>query len=225
MQMQSDYQSYYFGDEPSVVERNGTKIWYKHGGQLGRNGDLPAIVEPGPQGRKTWYKSGYIHRDGGMPAIVVPGILQEWWINGKRHRVDGPAVANIYGLYEWWINGKRHRIGGPAVINKNKPDEWWENGVRMKETERKEKNTRRRVSLAHSLSSHRKTPSGAVIPRLPGDVIGHISQMDTPYKVKPWSTKKGGGRKRTVKQRRTKKQNRCAKRKTVKKRTKKQKRV
>ena len=41
---------------------------------------------------------------------------KEWWLNGKRHREDGPAVEYcINGSKEWWLNGKRHREDGPAV--------------------------------------------------------------------------------------------------------------
>ena len=32
------------------------------------------------------------------------------------HRVDGPAVEYPNGDSEWWLNGKRHREDGPAVV-------------------------------------------------------------------------------------------------------------
>ena len=48
---------------------------------------------------------------------------QEWWLNDKFHRIDGPAI--IYGDYqEWWLNGKLHRLDGPAIIYGDY-QEWW----------------------------------------------------------------------------------------------------
>ena len=31
---------------------------------------------------------------------------KEWWVNGDRHRFDGPAVEWSNGMKEWWVNGK-----------------------------------------------------------------------------------------------------------------------
>jgi len=30
-----------------------------------------------------------------------------WYLNGKRHREDGPAVECANGTKYWWLNGKR----------------------------------------------------------------------------------------------------------------------
>ena len=40
---------------------------------------------------------------------------QQWWVNGKLHREDGPAVVYVHGAKAWYINGLRHRLYGPAV--------------------------------------------------------------------------------------------------------------
>ena len=32
---------------------------------------------------------------------------KEWWINGKRHRDDGPAIEYANGDKEWWLNDKK----------------------------------------------------------------------------------------------------------------------
>jgi hypothetical protein len=29
-----------------------------------------------------------------------------WYLNGRRHREDGPAVEYIYGNKEWWVNAE-----------------------------------------------------------------------------------------------------------------------
>lgn len=52
-----------------------------------------------------------------------------WYLDGKRHREDGPAVEYVNGHREWYIDGKKHRLDGPAVIGcKGKYREWWVNG-------------------------------------------------------------------------------------------------
>lgn len=34
------------------------------------------------------------------------GCTQEWFLNNKLHREDGPAYSNFYGgAKEWWLNG------------------------------------------------------------------------------------------------------------------------
>ena len=30
---------------------------------------------------------------------------KEWYLNGKPHREDGPAVEWVDGHKEWWLNG------------------------------------------------------------------------------------------------------------------------
>lgn len=40
---------------------------------------------------------------------------KRWWLNGVRHRLDGPAVEYTDGTKFWYQNGKRHRIDGPAA--------------------------------------------------------------------------------------------------------------
>jgi hypothetical protein len=53
---------------------------------------------------------------------------QEWHINGKRHRTDGPAFISVYGSQAWYINGRCHRTDGPAVIRVKGTQHWWING-------------------------------------------------------------------------------------------------
>ena len=40
---------------------------------------------------------------------------KRWWLNGKLHREDGPAVERANGSKEWSLNGKYHREDGPAI--------------------------------------------------------------------------------------------------------------
>jgi len=57
---------------------------------------------------------------------------KEWWLNGKRHREDGPAYEGADGTKEWWLNGKRHRVDGPAIERADGGKEWYLNGERQK---------------------------------------------------------------------------------------------
>jgi len=51
-----------------------------------------------------------------------------WYLNGKLHREDGPAVEWVTGGKQWWLNGKLHREDGPAVERANGDKDWWFNG-------------------------------------------------------------------------------------------------
>lgn len=54
-------------------------------------------------------KSGKLHRENG-PALDYWNGRKEWFLNGVRHRIDGPALyfEGFDGNYnEWWINGVR----------------------------------------------------------------------------------------------------------------------
>lgn len=76
-----------------------------------------------------YYLFGKLHRIDG-PAVKSVFGPREWWYLGERHRTDGPAIDNIH-TREWWIHGRRHRNDGPAVVNfLNKKKEWWVNGKR-----------------------------------------------------------------------------------------------
>lgn len=80
--------------------------------------------------RETWYEDGYVSRDD-APARVVyhPDnrdllIRQEWVLNGRRHRADGPAVIwkSLDGRVvkeRYYLNGKLHREGGPAIFERD----------------------------------------------------------------------------------------------------------
>jgi len=73
---------------------------------------------------KEWFKEGERHRIDG-PAVEFADGTKHWYREGKRHREDGPAVEHPNGYKEWWVNGKRHRIDGPAIENANGAKEWW----------------------------------------------------------------------------------------------------
>ena len=51
----------------------------------------------------------------------------EWWLNGRRHREDGPAIKCTDGRKWWFLHDKLHREDGPAFENKDGYKEWWLN--------------------------------------------------------------------------------------------------
>jgi hypothetical protein len=52
-----------------------------------------------------------------------------YYVNGKRHRVDGPALSDKYGK-NWYVNGQLHRDDGPACEYLNGDKVWYKNGKR-----------------------------------------------------------------------------------------------
>ena len=66
-------------------------------------------------------------------TVKEDGNLQEWYLDGKLHREDGPAFIDD-NYKEWWINDEKHREDGPAVIDGNYK-EWYLNNVEYTEEE------------------------------------------------------------------------------------------
>jgi len=58
---------------------------------------------------------------------TYPNGHKEWYLDGRLHREDGPAVEKAYGDKAWWLNGYLHREDGPAVEFANGYKEWWLN--------------------------------------------------------------------------------------------------
>ena len=80
-----------------------------------------------------WYLNGKLHRLDG-PAIEYVDGSKKWYISGKLHRIGGgPAVEYVDGTKEWWVNGIRHRTDGPAVEFIDGTKIWFINGKRHRE--------------------------------------------------------------------------------------------
>lgn len=63
-----------------------------------------------PDGTVLWRlpQSKKLHRDKG-PAVEHPNGLCEYYTNGKKNRLDGPAVENRHGgNLQFWIDGKQY---------------------------------------------------------------------------------------------------------------------
>ena len=82
--------------------------------------------------RVVWYLDGKRHRTDG-PAVEWADGTREWWLNGKTHRTDGPALEWANGDRFWFLNGRRHRTDGPACEWANGDREWYLNGKRHTE--------------------------------------------------------------------------------------------
>jgi hypothetical protein len=63
--------------------------------------------------------------------IEYPNGTKKWYLNGKYHREDGPAIIEADGSKRWYLNGMRHREDGPAVEYPNRLKQWWSNGKRL----------------------------------------------------------------------------------------------
>jgi len=81
-------------------------------------------------GDKTWYLNGVKHREDG-PAVIFKNGDQAWYINGKRHREVGPAYEGKRMTKYWYFDGKRHREDGPAVIFEDGAEHWYLNGKEL----------------------------------------------------------------------------------------------
>jgi len=66
---------------------------------------------------------------------VYPYGTKSWFLNGKRHREDGPAIERFNGDKEWYLNGNLHREDGPAIEHANGTKEWWFNDEELTEDE------------------------------------------------------------------------------------------
>jgi hypothetical protein len=57
----------------------------------------------------------------------------EWFLNGKLHRDNGPAIEWNNGSKEWWLNNELHREDGPAVEYPDGRKFWYLNDVKYTE--------------------------------------------------------------------------------------------
>lgn len=78
-------------------------------------------------GDKSWYLNGKRHREDG-PAVEWANGDKLWCLHGKFHREDGPAVEWANGYKAWYLNDNRHRDDGPAIEEANGYKEWYLNG-------------------------------------------------------------------------------------------------
>ena len=89
-------------------------------------------------GSKEWYLNGKRHREDG-PAIEWASGRKAWFLNGELHRGDGPAIQWADGTKSWFLNDKLHREDGPAIEWDDGDNEWFLNGEKFTEEEWKKR--------------------------------------------------------------------------------------
>jgi len=72
-------------------------------------------------------------------VIVYDDGSKYWYLNGKRHREDGPAIEHANGYKSWYLNDERHCEYGPAVEYADGSKDWYLNGTEYTEAEWKAK--------------------------------------------------------------------------------------
>ena len=68
---------------------------------------------------------------------VYPDGAKNWYLNGKRHREDGPSVEHPTGYKAWYLNDKLHREDGPAVEYSTGSKFWFLEGKKLTEQQHK----------------------------------------------------------------------------------------
>jgi hypothetical protein len=68
---------------------------------------------------------------------VYPSGNKTWFLDGKRHREDGPAIEYSNGYKSWYLDGKLHREDGPAIDYSNGDKSWYLNGKKLTEQQHK----------------------------------------------------------------------------------------
>jgi hypothetical protein len=95
-------------DPPAIIWTDNSKKWFVND-ELYRAHGRPATITYGRDGRKEWYKDGKLHRihhsGEHRPAVVYNNGKMIWYMNGVRHRLNGPAVIYPDGGKEWYQNG------------------------------------------------------------------------------------------------------------------------
>ncbi len=75
-------------------------------------------------------------------TVRVYNNRTEWYLSGKLHRVDGPAIEWADGYKAWYLNGNLHREDGPAIECADGSKCWYLNGKEYTEAQWKKEITK-----------------------------------------------------------------------------------
>lgn len=64
---------------------------------------------------------GYVER--------IKGVGTYYWLNGRHHREDGPAIIMENGHKYWIVRGQYHREDGPAIELSDAKVAWYYHGI------------------------------------------------------------------------------------------------
>ena len=67
---------------------------------------MKPVCKTDADGTKSWYLNGKLHREDG-PAVEWKDGTKLWYLNGVYHREEGPAVEYADGDKEWYLNNKK----------------------------------------------------------------------------------------------------------------------
>lgn len=95
----------------------------KNGISMVKTIDWTDLLSKDANGEYAYYIDGKLHRTDG-PA-VMSGQDKYWWVDDKHHRTDGPAIEFEDGGKRWYVNNMLHRLDGPAIEDPDGQDEWW----------------------------------------------------------------------------------------------------
>lgn len=125
------------GDEPAIITETGKNEWWNRGlrHRGGDKPAVVCISKKEAGKREEWWFKGFPHRDNGEPSLVCSGVYgraRKWHFRGRPYRPDGgPTEETNDGTLLWHdLEGKLHRVGGPAVIKADGTKEWWLDGKR-----------------------------------------------------------------------------------------------
>jgi hypothetical protein len=65
--------------------------------------------------------------------ILYPNNDKIWYVEGKEHRIDGPAIMDANGDRYWYQNGRHHRLDGPAIECANGFRSFWIEDIEFEE--------------------------------------------------------------------------------------------
>ena len=86
------------------------------------------------EGNVRYTLDGKLHRLTG-PAVEWADGSKVWLVNDKAHRLDGPAIEWADGRKEWWVDDKLHRLDGPAIEWPDGRKMWFIDDVELTEAE------------------------------------------------------------------------------------------
>jgi hypothetical protein len=77
-----------------------------------------------------------------IPTMTDTNGIKQWYLNGERHRENGPAIEYENGIKVWYLNGEIHREDGPATeAPAFDHKEWYLNGVQLTEEDHSSQTT------------------------------------------------------------------------------------
>lgn len=85
-------------------------------------------------GTVRWWFDGRKHRVDG-PAVEYTDGTRMWMRDGCLHRDGGPAVERLNGTSEWLVDGRLHRVDGPAFVGVGGVRKWFLGGVEVSEAD------------------------------------------------------------------------------------------